>query len=259
MRAAGYGLLLAIQFLTRLPVPIECPWNRETSRWALRCYPLVGALIGALLAGVALLLQDLPAPLLALVLLSLWVALTGGLHLDGLMDIADALGSNTPLERRWAIMKDPQVGSFGILSLVFLLAWKGVLLWALLDIDMPLWLLVAVPALGRFGAVALLGVAPCARREGLAWAWQQHLRHRDIGFAALPLVLITLGSLFGSPGLLPGWVFMVAGLLIFLVGYGGLMIRTFKGINGDMVGAAIEGGELCLLLIAWSWWWSAMG
>jgi adenosylcobinamide-GDP ribazoletransferase len=37
------------------------------------------------------------------------------------------------------------------------------------------------------------------------------------------------------------------------------MMRTFKGINGDMVGAAIEGGELCLLLIAWSWWWSAMG
>ncbi len=55
------------------------------------------------------------------------------------MDLADALGSNQPLERRWEIMKDPQIGSFGMLALLFLLAWKGVLLWALLQYHAPLW------------------------------------------------------------------------------------------------------------------------
>ncbi|MDI5936043.1 adenosylcobinamide-GDP ribazoletransferase [Halomonas kalidii] len=252
MREAGYGLLLAVQFLSRLPVPVECPWTAATSRWALRCYPLVGLLLGAILAGVSLVLHErVPTPLLALVLLSLWVALSGGLHLDGLMDVADALGSNAPLARRWAIMKDPQVGSFAILALLFLLAWKAMLLWALLEGGTHPALLLAVPALGRFGAVLLLGLAPCARREGLAWTWRQHLGHRDLLFSLVPLLLLFHW--------LPGWPWLLAALLVFLLLYGLAMTRAFKGINGDIVGAAIEGGELWLLLIAWSWWSFAMG
>ncbi|MCE9664371.1 adenosylcobinamide-GDP ribazoletransferase [Halomonas sp. M5N1S17] len=255
MREAGYGLLLAIQFLTRLPVPVACPWTPATSRWALRCYPLVGLLLGAILASLGALLQSvLPTPMLALLLLSLWVALTGGLHLDGLMDVADALGSNAPLERRWEIMKDPQVGSFGILALVFLLGWKVTLLWALLEAGVSLVVLVVVPALGRLGGVALLLLAPCARREGLAWAWRQHLQRRDLAFSLVPLVAVFW--------LLPGGLFLASGLaalllgclLLFLLGYGLLMSRAFGGINGDIVGAAVEAGELLLLLIAWVWW-----
>ncbi|MGM0783514.1 MAG: adenosylcobinamide-GDP ribazoletransferase [Pseudomonadota bacterium] len=252
MKEAGYGVLLAFQFLTRLPVPVACPWNAATARWALRSYPLVGIALGAFLAGAASLLASvLPAPILALALLSLWVALSGGLHLDGLMDVADALGSNAPLARRWEIMKDPQVGSFGILALVFLLAWKGLLLWGLLDVGASPGVLVVVPALARFGAVALLGLAPCARREGLAWAWQQHLGRYD-----LVLALLVMVPLFW---VLAGWAWLLAGLLPFLLGYGWVMTRSFNGINGDIVGAAIEGGELWLLLIAWSWWSFATG
>ncbi len=247
MKEAGYGLLLAFQFLTRLPVPVNCPWTPATSRWALRSYPLVGLALGALLAGAAALLSGaLPDPLLALVLLSLWVALSGGLHLDGLMDVADALGSNAPLARRWEIMKDSQVGSFAVLALVFQLAWKAMLLWALLVAGAPLGVLVAIPALARFGAAALLRLAPCARREGLAWQWRQHL-----GLTDLALALLTLVPLFW---LLPGWLWLLAGLLAFLLLYGIVMTQSFNGINGDILGAAIEGGELWLLLIAWSWW-----
>ncbi|MCE9684437.1 adenosylcobinamide-GDP ribazoletransferase [Halomonas alkalisoli] len=255
MREAGYGLLLAIQFLTRLPVPVACPWTPATSRWALRCYPLVGLLLGAILASIGALLQSvLPTPMLALLLLSLWVALSGGLHLDGLMDVADALGSNAPLERRWEIMKDPQVGSFGILALVFLLAWKVTLLWTLLEARVSLVVLVVVPALGRLGGVALLLLAPCARREGLAWAWRQHLQRRDLAFSLVPLAVVFW--------LLPGGLFLASGLaalllgclLLFLLGYGLLMSRAFGGINGDIVGAAVEAGELWMLLIAGIWW-----
>ncbi|MGM0702573.1 MAG: adenosylcobinamide-GDP ribazoletransferase [Pseudomonadota bacterium] len=252
MKEAGYGVLLAFQFLTRLPVRVACPWNAATARWALRSYPLVGIVLGAFLAGAASLLASaLPTPILVLALLSLWVALSGGLHLDGLMDVADALGSNAPLARRWEIMKDPQVGSFGILALVFLLAWKGLLLWGLLDVGASPGVLVAVPALARFGAVALLRLAPCARREGLAWAWQQHLGRYDLALALLVMV-----PLFW---VLAGWAWLLAGLLPFLLGYGWVMTRSFNGINGDIVGAAIEGGELWLLLIAWSWWSFATG
>jgi len=250
MRDALFGLVLALQFLTRIPLPMACPWHAGTCRWALRSYPLVGLLVGAALAGLATLGQGLPTPLLALALLSLWVALTGGLHLDGVMDVADALGSNAPLEKRWAIMKDSQVGSFAILSLVFLLAWKGALIWALLEAGASPWLWVALPALARFGALALLRLAPLARREGLAWTWRQHLSRRDLALALLPLLVVF--------GFLPGGVWLLGALCLFLFVYGLVMVRAFTGINGDIVGAAIEGGELWLLLSAWSWWWFVM-
>jgi len=250
MRDALFGLVLALQFLTRIPLTMACPWHAGTCRWALRSYPLVGLLVGAALAGLATLGQGLPTSLLALALLSLWVALTGGLHLDGVMDVADALGSNAPLEKRWAIMKDSQVGSFAILALVFLLAWKGALIWALLEAGASPWLWVVLPALARFGALALLRLAPLARREGLAWTWRQHLAPRDLGLALLPLLIVF--------GFVPGGVWLLGALCLFLFVYGLAMVRAFTGINGDIVGAAIEGGELWLLFIAWSWWWFVM-
>ncbi|MBB3189787.1 adenosylcobinamide-GDP ribazoletransferase [Halomonas cerina] len=251
MKDAAFGALLAIQFLTRLPVPLACPWTPATRRWAARAYPLVGLLVGTLVAIAGSLLQGLlPPPLLALALLSLWVALTGGLHLDGLMDLADALGSNTPLERRWAIMKDAQVGSFAVLALVFHLAWKGALLWALLAAGASPWWLVPVIVLGRLGAVGLLVAVPAARGEGLAHAWQQSLTRRDLVLAAvIPLALSAW---------VPGGAWLALGLAAFIIVYGLAVRRAFGGINGDIVGAAIEGGELWLLLIAWSWWSFAM-
>ncbi|BBI74912.2 hypothetical protein HAALTHF_42480n [Vreelandella aquamarina] len=99
MKNALYGMLLALQFLTRLPIPVACPWTPATRRWAIRAYPLVGLMVGALLACVALLLGQwqTPSPIAALVLLSLWVAISGGLHLDGVMDLADALAATS----RW--------------------------------------------------------------------------------------------------------------------------------------------------------------
>lgn len=241
-----FGLVLALQFLTRIPIPIAAPWTPETRRWAVRAYPVVGLLIGSLLALVALTMHNVPAPITALTLLSLWVALSGGLHLDGVMDIADALGSNQPLVRRWEIIKDPQIGSFGMLALVFLLAWKGVLLWAFLTYNAPLWWLLILPALGRWAGVALLVLTPCAQPKGLAWSWQQSLSGQDVALALLPLALIAL--------LAPAVVLIWLTVTVFVVLMRWLMLRLFNGINGDMVGATIEGGELWLLILLWSWW-----
>jgi adenosylcobinamide-GDP ribazoletransferase len=247
MKDAAYGLVLALQFLTRLPLPLACPWNTATRRWAVRCYPLVGMLLGGLLAAAGALLNGiLPAPLLTLTLLTLWVALTGGLHLDGLMDVADALGSNAPLEKRWAIMKDPHVGSFGILALAFLLLWKTALLFMLLESGASLALLVLIPALGRLAAVALLVLAPAAHAEGMAASWKRDLVPFDLALAILPLLPLAV--------LVPGGWWLGLVLAPFLALYAWGMLRSFKGINGDIVGTVIEGGELWLLLVAWSWW-----
>ncbi len=246
VKNALFGLLLALQFLTRIPIPIAVPWTPDTRRWAVRAYPLVGLLIGSVLVLLAFAMHNAPTPITALAILSVWVALSGGLHLDGVMDIADALGSNQPLARRWEIMKDPQIGSFGILALVFLLAWKGVLLWALLTYQAPLWWLLVVPALGRWAGVALLVLTPCAQPKGLAWSWQQSLSGQDVALALVPLAVVALFA--------PALVLMGLLAAVFVALSRGFMVRLFNGINGDMVGATIEGGELWLLILVWSWW-----
>jgi len=246
VKNALYGALLALQFLTRIPIPVAAPWIPENRRWAVRAYPLVGLLIGTVLALVALGMHNVPGPITALTLLSIWVAISGGLHLDGVMDIADALGSNQPLARRWEIMKDPQIGSFGMLALVFLLAWKAVLLWALLAYHAPWWWLLIVPVLGRWAGVALLVLTPCAQPKGLAWSWQQSLSGQDVALALVPVLLIAL--------LAPAIVLMVLTVTVFVLLIRWLMLRLFNGMNGDMVGATIEGGELWLLILLWSWW-----
>jgi adenosylcobinamide-GDP ribazoletransferase len=164
------------------------------------------------------------------------------------MDLADALGSNAPPARRWEILKDSKIGAFAMIALVFLLAWKGTLIWALSDAGASLWWLVAISGLGRLGAVALLVEMTSARPEGLAHAWQQSLNRRDLWLAAVvPLVWLVWADIA-----LVAWLMLA--LALFLALYGLAMRRLFGGINGDMLGAAIEGGELWLLLVTLSWW-----
>ncbi|PTC35344.1 Cobalamin synthase [Pseudomonas paraeruginosa] len=107
MREALRSLLVALQFLTRLPVRLSAMPTPEQFGRAVLCYPLVGVLIGVVLYGAARSLDGAPPPLQAALLLSLWVALSGALHLDGLADMADAwvggLGDRRP--NRLAIIK----------------------------------------------------------------------------------------------------------------------------------------------------------
>lgn len=254
VRNVVWGIILALQFLTRLPLPFQSPWNKHTIKWALRSYPVVGLLIGALLAGLIAGLQPfMPLWLMALLLLSAWVWLTGGLHLDGWMDVADAVGSNASLNRKWQIMKDPNVGSFGIISFFFLFVWKLAFIYIILE--QASWLLYLyisfVPILARFGAIVLLLILPIAKKEGLAWKWKKHLTLIDVLIASLPILAITL--LF--PELIP----YVLVYLLFIAIYSLWLVRVFKGINGDLVGAAIEGGELWSLAFICLFSWFVMG
>lgn len=254
VRNMFWGLILALQFLTRIPLPFQSPWNEQTMKWALRSYPFVGLVIGAILAGLIAGLQPyIPLWMLALVLLSVWVWLTGGLHLDGWMDVADALGSNASIDRKWQIMKDPNVGSFGIISFFFLFVWKLALIYILLEQDT--WLLYLsisfTPMLARFGAIVLLLFLPTGKQEGLAWEWKKNLTVVDFFLAGLPILVLML--LF--PALIPYFLAYV----LFIANYSFWVKRVFEGINGDLVGAAIEGGELWSLALFCLFTWFVMG
>lgn len=245
MKNFCYGLVLSLQFLTRLPVPVEAPWNAFTSRWAARVYPLTGIIIGLLPALTVWMEFPVPPAAHAFMIVTFFVWISGGLHLDGWMDTFDAVGANVSLEKKWEIMKDPHVGSFGILSVIFLLGWKTFIIYELLVLGVSPWIFVIVPALGRFTAVFLLAAVRSAKPHGLARSWQQHISKKDLITAFLPVLIILIWTV--DPMLTGVTVSM--GIFLFFCRL--WIIRNFHGVSGDLAGASIEGGELWGLITAW--------
>lgn len=227
------GLILAIQFLTRLPTPRINAATQDLPR-AVRWFPVIGLLLGALVAGAALAGAKLGAWTGALAALVAWVALTGALHLDGLADIADAAGAaHKGPDRLRAVLADPHVGSFGAVAIALQLIAKLVLLHAL--VERSLWLPICVaPFAAR---IAPLGWALALRplHEGLGSLFRDGLR---------PLHLFFWGAvLVGAAWLVPA---LLATPLIAAL-WGLWLRRRIGGISGDGHGAGIELVETGLL------------
>ncbi|MCA1607526.1 MAG: adenosylcobinamide-GDP ribazoletransferase, partial [Acidobacteria bacterium] len=124
--------LVALQFLTRLPVHLAEPPDEREIGQSLLYYPLVGLLLGLMLAALAWAMRDSSSMLHAALLLAMWVLMTGALHLDGFADSADAwVGGQGSRERTLAIMKDPYCGPAGAVALILLLLVKLAALEAL--------------------------------------------------------------------------------------------------------------------------------
>jgi len=234
-------LLIALQFLTSLPIRLPAMPEPKQQGRSLLYYPVVGLLLGALLC-LAVLVLDGAAPLLqAALLLTLWVALTGALHLDGLADSADAwLGGFGDCERTLQIMKDPRSGPVAVVVLVLLLLLKFSALLALLQAQQYSALLLA-PVLGRAALPALFLLTPYVRHNGLGHALAANLPH---GEARVVLALVAVGCLlFGSSGLIALSFAAVTFLLARRV-----MLRRLGGTTGDTAGALLELVE-CTVLI----------
>jgi adenosylcobinamide-GDP ribazoletransferase len=223
------GLAIAFGFLTRLPVPHVhmLPGSQAAS---LKWYPLVGLMLGVLLACAAsLLLRTFPVLLAAAIVLVVWVALTGALHLDGLGDSADAwIGGIGNRERTLAIMKDPRSGPAGIVALVLLLLLK---LSALATLGDP-WLLLLPPLLGRAAIVVWFLTTPYVRAGGLG----DPLRGAPaIGCRVTLALTVVLSLCFGKAGLLA----LVAAFVTAWLWRRSVVYRL-GGFTGDTAGALVE-------------------
>lgn len=225
--------LLALGFLTRLPVPAVTASTADFPA-AIRCYPLVGLVIGlcVAVAGWAGALIDPWAG--ALAALAMWVGVTGALHLDGLADLADGLGAaHGDRTRLLAVMADPHVGSFGVVTLGLQLLAKLVLLHACAPIG---WAIVLIPAAARIGPLGWARWLPPVT-QGLGATVARAVRRRDpIGWG---LLLAGGGVVF--PVLLAAPVLILA--------YALWLRRKMGGINGDAHGAGIELVETGLLVV----------
>ncbi len=231
-------LWIALQFLSSLPVSLPgMPAPREVGR-SLLCYPLVGLLFGLLLWLASYLLQGTPAPLHAALLLTLWVLLSGALHLDGLADSADAwLGGFGDRERTLLIMKDPRSGPIAVVTLVLVLLLKFCALWVVVEQGIGAQLLLA-PLIGRAAMLGLFLSTPYVRQGGLGQALAEHLPRKAAGWVLLGCVLFCL--------VLGGWIVVLA--LAVFAWLRHLMCRRLGGTTGDTAGAMLELLELAVVL-----------
>ncbi|MGW8887339.1 adenosylcobinamide-GDP ribazoletransferase [Streptomyces sp. NPDC055749] len=250
----SHGIRFAFGTLTVLPVRIT-RWDRETARAGMLCAPLTGLVVG-LLAAVpgALLLLLGSGPLLAAVAsVALPAALTRGLHLDGLADTADGLGSAKPAEEALRIMKQSDIGPFGVITLLFVLLAQVAVLFELYGQG---W------APGAAGAV----VAAVAARLALTLASRQGVppaRPEGLGavvagtvprLGAAIVTVLALAVCAGTGALLDryGAVHNVLAVLVAL-GVAHLLlrhcVRRFGGVTGDVFGALEETAATAALVV----------
>lgn len=234
------GLLVALGFLTRIPVPGAVFARAGAQARSLAWYPLVGLLVGALLALLAWCLQAAPTLLAAALVVAAWAWLTGGLHLDGLADTADAwVGGLGDRARTLAIMKDPRSGPAGVTALVLVLLLKFA---AVAGLPAPaLWpALLIAPLLGRAALTAAFLTTPYVRAGGLGAPLAGASR---IAGAFALLASLALVACAGRRALLALLVALGVGLL-----WRRLCMRRLGGMTGDTCGALCELVEVAALV-----------
>lgn len=239
----GVSLLGAVTFYTCIPIPTNWPLEfRRIARWA----PLIGLLIGGLLGIIDLGLQQLGMPILtrsALIIAS-WMAITGGLHLDGVMDTADGLAVPDK-ERRLAVMVDSATGAFGAMAAIALLLIKTA---ALTDIETNRSLaLMAAAGWGRWGQVMAIALYPYLKPTGKGSFHRETMRQpNDLLFGFVLLLLLC-----SIPVVLRGmwWVGLEMSISGSAIAYltGGWFYRQLGGHTGDTYGAVVEWTEALFL------------
>jgi adenosylcobinamide-GDP ribazoletransferase len=226
------SLLIALQFLTRIPVNYQLTANDDAALGrSVLYYPLVGFVIGVSLSFLALILSGAPDMVAAAIVLSAWVLLTGGLHLDGLADCADAwVGGLGNEQRSLRIMKDPAAGPIAVSVLLLLLLVKFTALFVLIQQNNLIPLMLA-PLLGRCAILLLMLSTPYVSPKGMAEKLLENLPFSE----ARTVVVISLAF----AGLFMGWanVLLACGLLLW-VRYAAL--TRLGGVTGDVYGAAVE-------------------
>ena len=237
-------LVAAIRFLSILPIPGSAQLFDTEDEDAdmiigAAYFPFVGLLLALVLLALLLATSRFFPPLvLAAVLVVAQVVLTGGLHMDGLMDSSDGLFGGSSPERRLEIMRDSRVGSFGVLAGACVLLLKFALFATLRVHLLAQAVLMVLPA-ARWAMIMTVSLFPSARPTGLGAAFRQTLSV-VAGITALIVVLVV--------GHLPGLLVLLVGSLA-AVAVGAWATRRLGGLTGDSYGAIAEVAEVVMLLL----------
>ena len=238
------AFVIAFSTYTRIPMP-HVQWSEESRRYAMCFFPLVGAAVGLLLWGWLALCDALGVgPVMrgaAGALIPLLV--TGGIHMDGLMDVSDAIASWQTQERRLEILKDSHTGAFAVMACAgYLLLTAGLLSEA----DAAAGRLLAPCfVLSRAMSAAALAVMKSARPGGMldGFAKAAHRRAVCLSSGAYAVLCTVLWLVLDGPVL--AFACLAAAALCAL-GFAHMAQRQFGGITGDLAGWLVQAAELCL-------------
>lgn len=241
MSAIIQPFILALQFLTRIPISLSVHVDESIARRALMLFPAVGLLIGCVLYCVGIMLSAVPSctPLIAAILLiTVETALTGAFHLDGLADTFDAfLSQRKTCEEKLAIMKDSRIGVMGCVALILALMLKTALLARAVELHL-LAPLLAFPVAGRWAQVFSYVFSPYVRQGGTGEIFAKTASIRSLIIASSFLIPLCAVS-----GFLAGMLV----LILFLVLYRNYTHRHIGGITGDVLGSITVLSEIVLL------------
>ena len=252
--------MLAVQFLTRIPVPALERLNAEQARIgldrAVAWFPLVGTLIGAITAATWFLAgQVWPSLIAVMVALIVEARLTGAFHEDAVADFCDGVGGGRDAAHVRQIMKDSRIGSYGALGLGLAVALRVALIYSFVAPHGAL-AIIAAATFGRLLAViTMLTTPPAPGTPGLAATLATSLLTRSSAARRLRAsVLLSLPGLlpfvFGAPLAMAS---AAAAAIVFLIWFRLLLIKKIGGSTGDCLGFAAYAGQLILLLAATAW------
>lgn len=239
---------IAFAMYSKIPMP-KADWEKENMRYMMCFFPLIGIVIGAVMTGWSYAADWLQAGenLRGAVYVLIPVAVTGGIHLDGLLDTADALSSYQPRERKLEILKDSHAGAFAVIAACcYFLASFGI--WSELDRHQVL-----VLAGGFVLSRAMSGLAvasfPCAKTTGTLAMFSDALQERVVMFCLYVLLFLAAGTMcvldpkLGTAAVVGGW------LMFFL--YFRMSMKQFGGITGDLAGFFVQMCELVMAACVW--------
>jgi adenosylcobinamide-GDP ribazoletransferase len=234
------GFQEAVSFLTRIPVSARDERPERGVVW----FPVVGALVGAVIGGVYVSASAVLEPFIAATLaIGVGALLTGGFHEDGLADTADAFGGGWNRDDVLRILKDPRQGTFGVLALVIVSLLK-IGATATLDPWAGLTVLPAAHALSRSAAVGLFAFVSPAIGEGLGASYASQVTRARI------IQTVLIGVVIALPLLGVLLVPAAAIALISLIVLARWTVKKAGGLTGDVLGAAQQVVETTALLVA---------
>ncbi|NQU95015.1 MAG: adenosylcobinamide-GDP ribazoletransferase [Candidatus Omnitrophica bacterium] len=233
--------LIALQFLTILPIKIKSEMKKEDFGRSLVYFPVIGMLIGLALCMVASLFGFLPNLVTAALIIISSVAITGGIHLDGLADTCDGFYGHKPKEKILEIMRDSRIGVMGVAGVVSLLLLKFTLIVSMPK-DVLLKSLLMMAVFGRWSQVLACFVSQYARQEGSGKNFVKYATIREFLIASAFTVGLSI-LLLGPKGIL---FLVLSSLSVFIFIW--YAKKKIGGMTGDTIGAVNEIAESAMLI-----------
>lgn len=236
------GLILGIQFLTRIPINKAVEFSKENIRDSFFFFPFIGMVIGAMGSLVFYLTAQLNIEMGAFLTVLTLIILTGGLHIDGLSDMLDGFLSNRDTEKTLEIMKDSRIGAFGVIGIILLILGKYIIIK---NFTLTMWhVIVFSVANSRLTAGWLISTKKTARKGGLGELFHNSNPKRNIFYSGLIYILILL--FLDLSYIIPLIITYIFAELISQWSH-----KKIGGLTGDVYGAIMEVSEVISLLSFW--------